>query len=64
MVNELHTLEEIAVQSRVSLRTLQNLIASGRGPVTTKIGGRRFVREDHRVAWMEANVHQPGHEVA
>ena len=64
MDDKLHTLDEIAVLSRISLRTLQTLIATGRGPITTKIGGRRFVREDHRAAWVDQNAQHSGTEAA
>ena len=64
MHEDLLTIDEVAAKARISVRTLYRLIATGRGPNVTEIGARRFVREDHRVAWMEANVRQPTHEVA
>ena len=53
------TLDETAERARISMRTLLKLLATGRGPVITKLGARTFVRADHYVEWIEANAQRP-----
>lgn len=52
---DLLTIDECAARLRISVRTLQRLIADGRGPVLTRIGGKVFVRVDQLTGWIERN---------
>ena len=61
---DLSTLDEVAASARISVRTLYRLIATGRGPVVTEIGGKRFVREEHRIAWLDASARHDDGEAA
>ena len=55
-VTSLLTYGEAAARARLGESTLKRFMAQGRGPALTRLGGRRFVREDHLVQWLNANT--------
>ena len=62
-IPELMTLPEAAAKARVALRTLHHLIAPGRGPITTHLGGRTVVRNDHFAEWVDGNARRSAGDV-
>ena len=55
---KLMTLPETAERARITTRTLMAHIAGGTGPTVTKLGGRALIRDDHFLAWLDANARQ------
>ena len=53
---DLLSVDEAAARVRISVRTLQRLIADGRGPALTRIGGRRFIGAEQLGRWVERNT--------
>ena len=59
MTPALLTKSEAAAHARVSIRSLENHVRRGTGPITTRIGGKVFIREDHLTEWLERCVGLP-----
>jgi hypothetical protein len=48
------TKREAAGRARVCQRSLEKLIAQGRGPVITRVGGKILITGDHLDAWIRS----------
>jgi hypothetical protein len=48
------TKSEAGIRARICQRSLEKLIATGRGPTLTKIGGKVLIRGDHLDAWIRS----------
>ena len=50
------TTKEAASRTRVHVATLRAWIRAGEGPPVTRLNGKRLIREDALVAWIEART--------
>lgn len=54
------TRKEAADKLRLSLSSFDRLLAAGKGPIVTRIGGKIMIMEDHLRQWIEAAAEAPG----
>ena len=56
---ELLTKPEAAAAARICVRSLEKLLAAGRGPTTTRLGGKILIGRDHLNLWLESLADTP-----